>query len=251
MTARRIRYGPGTDQFGELHLPATGTPAATVVVIHGGFWRERYTLDLGTALAADLAARGYAAWNLEYRRVGSGGGWPATVDDVAAGIDALADLPVPTARVLSLGHSAGGHLAMWAAGRDAQTAGTPGAQPKVALSGVVAQAAVLDLVGGYRAGIGAGVVGEFMGASPDDDPVRYGLADPMRQLPLAVPVVCLHARADEDVPFAHSAGYVAAALRAGARAELVETPGDHYSLIQVGSPAWRLTLDAVARLTAG
>ena len=248
MTARRIRYGPGSDQYGELHLPASGTPGATVVVIHGGFWRARYTLDLGTALAGDLAAHGYAAWNIEYRRVGNGGGWPATFEDVSTAIDMLADLPVDTARVITLGHSAGGQLAVWAAGRDALAAGSPGAQPRVPLTGALSQAGVLDLSGGYRTGIGGGALADLMGVSPDEDPDRYGVADPLQQIPLAVPVVCLHARADQDVPFSNSADYVAAARRAGARAELVETPGDHYSLIQEGTPAWLLTLDALARL---
>ncbi|HEY2167215.1 MAG TPA: alpha/beta fold hydrolase [Jatrophihabitantaceae bacterium] len=250
MTASRIRYGTHPDQFGELHLP-TGPPIATVVVIHGGFWRAQYTLDLGTPLAADLAERGYAAWNLEYRRVGSGGGWPATFADVAAGIDALAELPVDTTRVVTVGHSAGGQLAVWAAGRDALPADAPGARPRVRLTAAVAQAGVLDLSGGYRAGIGGGMVADLMGASPEQDRMRYESADPLRQVPLPVPVVCLHARADQDVPFAHSVDYVAAAERAGAQAELIETPGDHYSLIHIDTPAWQLTVDAVGRLTSG
>ena len=247
--AQRIAYGPHPDQFGELHLPATDDPAATVVVIHGGFWRARYTADLGTALAADLAARGYAAWNLEYRRIGSGGGWPATFDDVAAGVDALAGLPVPTDSVVSLGHSAGGHLAVWTAGRPGLPDDAPGAAPAVPVTAAIAQAGVLDLTGGYHAGIGGGMVAELMGASPDDDPARYQSADPMKQIPLAVPVVCLHSPTDQDVPFSHSARYVAAAERAGAVAQLVPTPGDHYSLIDAGTPAWQLTVDALARVS--
>jgi acetyl esterase/lipase len=120
------RYGSDPAQFGELSLP-DGVPLGTVVVIHGGFWRARYDLSLGRPLAADLAARGYAAWNLEYRRALAGGGWPATFEDVAAGIDLLATLPVDTSRVVAVGHSAGGHLAAWAAGRAALPPGTPGA----------------------------------------------------------------------------------------------------------------------------
>ena len=111
------RYGAGPAQFGELWLPEAAV-AGTVVVIHGGFWRARYDLSLGRPLAADLAARGYAAWNLEYRRALAGGGWPGTFEDVGAGIDLLATLPVDTSRVIAVGHSAGGHLAAWAAGRE-------------------------------------------------------------------------------------------------------------------------------------
>src|ERR1700677_1310495 len=120
-----FRYGAEPEQFGELWLPAA--PATgTVVVVHGGFWRARYDLSLGRPLAADLAARGYAAWNLEYRRSGGGGGWPTTFEDVAAGIDLLAALPVETSRVVAVGHSAGGHLGVWAAGRAGLPAGAPG-----------------------------------------------------------------------------------------------------------------------------
>jgi acetyl esterase/lipase len=101
------RYGPDPAQFGELSLP-DGQALGTVVVLHGGFWRARYDLSLARPLAADLAARGYAAWNLEYRRAGNGGGWPATFEDVAAGIDLLATLPVDTSRVAAVGHSGQG-----------------------------------------------------------------------------------------------------------------------------------------------
>jgi acetyl esterase/lipase len=110
------RYGPDPAQFGELWLPSVRS-AATVVIVHGGFWRARYDSSLGRPLAADLTRRGHAVWNLEYRRVGAAGGWPATFEDIAAGIDVLAELPVAAAHVAAIGHSAGGHLAAWAAGR--------------------------------------------------------------------------------------------------------------------------------------
>ncbi len=129
------RYGADPAQFGELWRP-DGAAAGTVVVIHGGFWRARYDLSLGRPLAADLAARGYAAWNLEYRRALAGGGWPGTFEDVAAGIDLLATLPVDAARVVAVGHSAGGHLAAWAAGRVKLPPGAPGARARrVAVTG--------------------------------------------------------------------------------------------------------------------
>ena len=123
------RYGSDPAQFGELWLP-DGGQLGTVVVLHGGFWQAAYDLSLGRPLAADLAARGYAAWNLEYRRVGGGGGWPATFEDVAAGIDLLAALPVETSRVVAVGHSAGGHLGVWAAGRAGLPDGAPGARSR-------------------------------------------------------------------------------------------------------------------------
>src|ERR1700761_5075487 len=140
------RYGADPAQFGELRLP-DGPAAGTVVVIHGGFWRARYDLSLGRALAADLAARGYAAWNLEYRRALAGGGWPGTFEDVAAGIDLLATLPVDTSRVVAVGHSAGGHLAAWAAGRAKLPPGAPGGDPVGTVAGGGAHAGGLAPAG--------------------------------------------------------------------------------------------------------
>ena len=122
-------YGPDPAQFGELWVPRAPGHRGVVVILHGGFWQARYDLSLGRPLAADLAARGYAAWNLEYRRVSGGGGWPGTFGDVAAGIDLLATLPVDTSRVVVVGHSAGGHLAAWAAGRAKLPPGAPGGTP--------------------------------------------------------------------------------------------------------------------------
>ncbi len=113
-----IAYGDGEDQVGDLWVPDGPAPWPVAVLLHGGYWRARWGRDLMDGLAADLAARGFAAWNLEYRRVGAGGGWPATFDDVAAGLDAVADLDgVDPGRVAVVGHSAGGHLALWLASR--------------------------------------------------------------------------------------------------------------------------------------
>lgn len=140
----RHAYGDDPSQYGELHLPS-GTPHGVVVVVHGGFWKAQYDADaLGTPLARSLAGHGWAAWNLEYRRVGTGpgggGGAPETFDDVAAGIDLLATLDLDTSTVVTLGHSAGGHLAAWAAAR-----GRYGWADEVPVTHVISQAGVLDL----------------------------------------------------------------------------------------------------------
>jgi acetyl esterase/lipase len=243
----RHLYGPDPSQYGELWLPSD-EPAGTVVVVHGGFWRARYDLSLGRPLAADLVRRGYAVWNLEYRRAGAGGGWPATFEDIAAGIDLLADLPVDTASVAAIGHSAGGHLAAWAAGRVRLARGLPGAEPRVALTAVVSQAGVLDLADCAREGVGGTAALDLMGGGPSAVPEPYRLADPMAALPLPVPVLCVHSRADEDVPFRYSERYVRAALRAGGTAALHETRGDHFTLIDPGSPDWQVVIDALPGL---
>ncbi len=247
----RSAYGADASQYGELYRGVGDRRPGTVVVIHGGFWRSQYDLSLGAPLAQDLAGRGWTSWNLEYRRVGGGGGWPQTLDDVAAGIDHLATLDVDTSAVVAIGHSAGGQLAVWAAGRAALPRAAPGSAPRVRLSGVVSQAGVLDLLTAARTAVGGTAVPDLMGGTPQQHPDRYREGDPIEQVPLDVPVLCLHSRADANVPFAQSTAYVAAATRAGAHATLHETTGDHFTLIDTGSSAWTAARDAVPDLMAG
>ncbi len=232
---RTIRYGDDPSQFAELSLPET-TPRGVVVVIHGGFWKAAYGLSLGRPLAASLVDHGWAAWNVEYRRVGLGGGAPATFDDVTAAIDALRHQDLDLSRVLALGHSAGGHLATWAASRSR----FPRWRSRVRLTGVVSQAGVLDLEAAHAKGLGSGAVEALLGhrPGPGDAPL-----DPMQQLPLDVPVHCIHGTDDADVPISQSRDYVAAATAAGATARLTEIEGgDHYVVIEPVSEAWRQTL---------
>jgi acetyl esterase/lipase len=248
---RSIHYGQDPAQFGELWLPdgpQAARAAGTVVIVHGGFWRARYDLSLGRPLAADLARRGYAGWNLEYRRAGAGGGWPATFEDVAAGFDLLAKLPVDTSRVVAIGHSAGGHLAAWAAGRDKLPPGVPGASPRVTPVAVVSQAGVLALADCARDRVGGTAAPDLMGGGPEELPEPYRLADPIAAVPLAATVLCLHSRRDDEVPFGYSERYVEAATRAGGTAVLDETAGDHYTLIDPGTADWQAVVEALPGL---
>jgi acetyl esterase/lipase len=239
-----IRYGPDPSQHAELTRPA-GRARGVVVVIHGGFWRSRYDLSLGRPLAASLASHGWVAYNIEYRRVGSGGGWPGTFDDVAAAIDALAEVDdLDTTTVVALGHSAGGHLAVWAAGRPKLT-GSPWAQPRVPVTAAISQAGVLDLGAAADADLGGGAVQDFMGGARDD---RYRLADPAQVVPLDVPVRCIHGTGDDVVPLSQSTAYVERAVRAGADARVTEVDGDHFVLIDPASDAWSRTLEMLAEL---
>lgn len=247
----RSAYGSDPSQFGELYRPDGATRPGTVVVIHGGFWRSVYDLSLGAPLARDLAARGWTSWNLEYRRVGDGGGWPQTLADVAAGIDHLSTLDVDTIRVAAIGHSAGGQLAAWAAGRGTLAADAPGARPRVPITAVVSQAGVLDLRTAADTGVGGTAVPDLLGGLPAHLAQRYAQADPVEQVPLAAPVLCVHSRADTDVPFAQSTAYVAAATAAGGRATLHETTGDHFTLIDPSSPDWHAVVAALPGLLAG
>ena len=245
-----IPYAEGPHRFGELTLPP-GEVRGVVVVVHGGFWRHAYDLSLGRPLAADLATTGLAAWNIEYRRVGGGGGWPATFDDVAAAVDALAG-PVqdvaegrlPLDRVVALGHSAGGHLAAWLAARPGLPEGAPGASPLVTLRGAVSQAGVLDLVDAAEHGVGQGAVVDLLGGTPAAVPDRYALASPIARVPIGVPVIGVHGTADDRVPIRQTERFAAAS---GDR--WTELPGvDHFAVIDPTTPAFAACRAAVEEI---
>jgi acetyl esterase/lipase len=227
-----------------------------VVLIHGGFWRAAYDRSLMTPLAVDLAKHGYAAWNVEYRRVGhDGGGWPGTLADVAAGVDYLVDIAdaeaLDVGQVVSVGHSAGGHLALWLAARPGLPMAAAGSSPRVALTAAVAQAGVVDLREGYAAGLGRGACVDFLGGSPDEVPERYELASPAARLPLAVRQLLVHGDADDTVPVEHSRKYAVAATAAGDRVELVELEGaDHFDVIDPNHAAWHAVIDRLPGLLA-
>jgi acetyl esterase/lipase len=226
------RYGDDPSQLVELTRP-TGRARGVVVVVHGGFWKAAYDLSLGRPLAADHVERGWAALNIEYRRVAAGGGVPQTLDDVRAAIATLGETDLDLTTVVTLGHSAGGHLAAWAG------------HAIDAVTHVVSQAGVLDLVAADRDGLGGGAVQAFLGhpAGPADAGV-----DPRQQLPLGVPVWCVHATDDDVVPISQSRDYVVAAAAAGARVELVEVAGDHFVVIDPASDAWARTVEILEEI---
>ena len=143
---------------------------------------------------------------------------------------------------MAIGHSAGGHLAVWAAGRR---------DPLVALTGVVSQGGVLGLVRCAQDGLGDGAALELMGGRPDELPSQFRLADPLAAVPITAPVLCVHARADAQVPFAQSVAYVEAATAAGGTATLLEAAGDHFTLIEPKSPDWTIVVDGLPGLLAG
>ncbi len=214
------------------------------VLIHGGFWRARYDLRLEDRLVTDLAGRGFAVWNLEYRRLGwrSRGGWPGTFEDVAAGIDHLGrlDEPLDLSRVVAIGHSAGGQLALWAAARPGLPEGAPGAEPRVRLSGAVSQAGVADIREAARLELSRGAAETFLGGAAGTLPDRYDLASPIERLPLSVPQLLVHGEDDEVVPIDLSRRYVRRAAECGDSCELVELPGiGHDEHLEPDSGAWR------------
>ncbi|HEX6024953.1 MAG TPA: alpha/beta hydrolase [Solirubrobacter sp.] len=213
--ASRHSYGDDPSQFGVLYGEG---PVA--VVIHGGFWKAEYDLTLMDALCEDLAQRGWAAWNIEYRRLGNGGGVPETLQDVSDAIDFLATLPVDTSRVVTIGHSAGGHLAAWAATRE---------NPRVAVTGVVSQAGVLDLARAAELNLSDGVVKRFLGDQPT------GVASPIERLPLGVPALLTHGGRDDIVPVEISEAF---ARESGATL-VVEPDEDHFGHLDPANPLWQ------------
>jgi acetyl esterase/lipase len=202
-------------------------------VIHGGFWRARYGKAVTRAVSADLARRGRAAWNIEYRRLGrgQGGGWPATFDDVAAAIDRLAERADPRLDlddVSLVGHSAGGQLAIWAAARS---------DSLVTVRRVVAQSAPCDL----RA---ADAAVELLGGTPEEEPERYALANPMELLPVGVPILLVHGEEDATVPVIRSRNFAEAARAAGDQVTLIAPePGGHRTHIDPRTTAWQAAAD--------
>jgi acetyl esterase/lipase len=254
---RTFRYGSHRSQRGELHLPSGSGPHPVVVLIHGGSWQKRYSKLVTRALARDLRRRGWAVWNIEYRRIGAGGGWPETFADVGAAVDHVRALeaPLDQSRVSVLGHSAGGHLALWASGRAALPAGAPGAPGAggpIRFVGAVALAGVCDLATAHREWRG-GAVERLLGGSPAGVPERYALADPLVQVPLAMPVLLVHGVRDETVSVRLSRNYARAARAAGGDVELIELEGqagDHRAHIDPRSGAWAAVVEWLGRLAA-
>ncbi|HEX2045653.1 MAG TPA: alpha/beta fold hydrolase [Gaiellaceae bacterium] len=238
MDPQRHRYGAARSRFGELFLPVGDGPHPVAVLLHGGFWRRRYDRTLMEPLCRDLAAGGWAAWNLEYRRLGilAGGGWPETFEDVAAGIDHLERLPaLDLDRVVAVGHSAGGQLALWAAARE---------RAAVGVTHAVSQAGVVDVREASRLRLSRGAAARLLGGSPGRRPERYAAASPIERLPLGVPQLLVHGEEDAIVPVSMSLRYHDAALAAGDAVELVVLPGTgHYEHLDPGSDAWAAVID--------
>jgi acetyl esterase/lipase len=243
----RIAYGDAPQQFGDLRLPkAAGTGAQAfpvAIVIHGGYWRSTYGLEHIGHLCAALTRAGVATWSLEYRRIGDpGGGWPGAGEDVVRGAEYLRTLaqryPLDLTRVVAIGHSAGGQLALWLA-----------AQHKIPLRGVVSLAGVADLRRAWDLRLSQGVVADLLGGTPQEQPERYRQASPIELLPLGVPQRLFHGTRDDVVPIEISRRYQVAAAAAGDDARLIEIQdAGHFDLIDPRTPAWAQVKAAVLEL---
>lgn len=242
---RRIHYAEDhPDQFADLRLP-TGTPHGTVVLLHGGYWQPGYGLDQLDPIATVLTASGWATWNVEYRPIGAGSAYPAPMADVARSVDRLAREDLADT-VVTLGHSAGGHLAVWAASRNDAT---PGGPPLVRPTGAVSLSGVLDLVRAASAPGSGPPVTAFAGGSPTEVPQHYAFSDPALLVPATCPVWAVHAEDDQVVPLEQATSYVSRARAAGGRTEVVTVPGDHFSMIDPRAPSWE-TIERLVTVAA-
>lgn len=239
----RYRYGDDALNFADLHRSRADKTRGTVVLIHGGYWRwNREYFDGPTPMAHELVLLGYNVWQVEYRALGSGGGWPNTVNDIDAAIGRLVEVAaeehIPLGPVLAMGHSAGGHLAVWALGL-----------PDSPLVGAVSLAGVLDLRLAERDNLGGGAVRDFLGGSPARHPARYESADPARHPAAGKRVRMIHGTEDDVAPVSQSLSYLLAARAVGQDASLVELSGDHFDVIDPKHPSWASTVAAAFDLT--
>lgn len=254
MADYRFAYGDDVQNFGDLYLPEGVGPHPTVVLIHGGCWRAQYGLEpLGNFCRA-LTAEDVAVWNLEYRRLGSGGGWPHTFLDVANGADFLRTIAdeyaLDLARVIAIGHSAGGHLVTWLAARQRLTPGCELYLPNpLPIHGVVALAGIPDLVEAARQDICRGAVQELVGGEPADVHDRYGQASPRELLPLGVPHIFVNGEQDAIVPLDYVQAYAEAARAAGDHVQVVAIPNAaHFEVVAPLTHAWPIVRHALHQL---
>lgn len=248
-------YGSDPLQFGELTLPEGPGPHPVVINIHGGCWLSEYKIDPSRALANALARAGIAVWNLEYRRVGdAGGGWPGTFQDVGHGADYLRTLakeqPLDLSRVVVMGHSAGGHLALWLAARK-KIPGTSEIHQDnpIAVKGVLALAPAPELDALQAKGACGNVVDKLVGGAPAAVPERYRCAMPSAMAPLGVRQTLLVGKLDEDWRWLGEA-YAEKARAAGDKQiELVMAPeAGHFEFIDPSSTSWPLVLKSARAL---
>lgn len=237
----RLKYGADANQFGDLRLPSGKSSQGLAVMVHGGFWRAKYDLNHASHLCAALAGAGMASFSLEYRRVGDqGGGWPGSFEDIRNGfrfIQQYSRAQGIARRVIAIGHSAGGQLALCLAAREPS------------LHGVVSLAGVLDLQRAFELHLSNDAVVEFMGGTPDRVPEHFREANPMA---LSIPLVrqaLIHGIEDDIIPIDFSRRYAVKKKRRHENVRLIEIPSaGHFELIDPESKAWETVLPAILHL---
>jgi acetyl esterase/lipase len=258
----RVRYGDAPSQFADLWMPDASGPHPVVILIHGGCWRADLPgLDMMTYAAEDLRQRGVAVWNIEYRRLGeAGGGYPGTFDDVANAVDWLrklaSDKKLDLRNVVAVGHSAGGHLALWAAARRRLPKSSPLARGNpLPIKAVVSLAGIPDL-SAYRAegppACGGPRVIDLLDGTASRGPWDvFKDTSPAEMLPIGVPQAIVSGTLDPIVPAAFGRAYAAKARTAGDPVQDVTiNDASHFELIDPRSSAFESIILIIARLQA-
>lgn len=250
-----IPYGNQPSQFGVLRMPEFPGLKPVVITIHGGFWQSKYGLEENDPLDEDLTSRGYATWNIEYRRVGEeGGGWPGTFIDVIDAVNHLTQIEerfqLDLSQVVILGHSAGGHLALWLASQINKVQMDDFNKTLlVPIQSVISLAGVSDLRKMWEIHEEKGIsspVASFMGGSPQEVSERYWLASPIELLPLNVEQILIHGELDRHVPVELSIAYHRRAIQQGDKVRLIVLPEvEHFMVIDPSSSAWKSVIDAL------
>ena len=225
----RRPYGDHPSQFVDISRPSDESHGV-ILSLHGGYWRDRYGLELHEPIVAHCLDQGWTVVNAEYRRITSGepAVWKAMASDVHQGA-MIARGVAGAAPLVSLGHSAGGHLALWVT-----------AQREVAIDAVVALAPLTDLVAADQQLLSDRATMELFGVGADDDPPLFEDASPLHRLPLGVPQLIVHGAADENVPYEMAVDYVEAARSLGDEVTFVNNPEiDHFDVINPSHPLWR------------
>ncbi|MFE0750994.1 alpha/beta hydrolase family protein [Gordonia sp. NPDC058843] len=262
VTVHRFEYptpddGDTEQNWAELYLPAGEQRVDTiplVVLVHGGAWQSALGADIFEPLARDLAGRGMAVYNVEYRRVGSGGGWPTTFRDVASALDHVVVVDrrhpqIDTDDELIVGHSAGAQLAVWGGTRHKLEDDEVGARPLFRPTRVVSLAGPLDMT--YAATHGDDRIVTALGGTPSQVPQRYMMVDPIQNIDPDTPVVAVHGTADRMVSPANSQRYVDAVVKQGGDAEAVLIRGgSHGSVVTSDAPEYPRVLDIITGASA-
>jgi acetyl esterase/lipase len=235
----RVKYGADPNQFLDVRLPSGKGPHGALLNIHGGYWRAKYDLGHAGHLCEALRTAGVATFNCEYRRVGNdGGGWPGTFADIRSAYrfvrQEYSRFHLDRQRLVVMGHSAGGQLALCLAGHESS------------LERVISLAGVVDLKKAFSLHLSNDAVVEFLGGEPAEVPEHYREADPMElRIPHARQWV-LHGSEDDTVPVEIGRSYAAQKKRQGEHVELVEiAKAGHFELIDPGSEAFAKVKGAV------
>lgn len=245
----KIAYGEHPSQFGVLRRPEAPKKCPVVVSIHGGFWQSKYGLDENEPLAEDIAQRGYATWNIEYRRIGeAGGAWPGTFHDVISAVNHLNQLKdtyrLDLSKVVVIGHSAGGHLALLL-GSLLNLKDSPLVVP---IKGIISLAGVTDLHEMLQIHTERGItspVTTFLGDSIEELPI----SSPIELLPLNVDQILIHGELDRHVPVSLSVEYHRRAMEMGDSVRLITLPeAEHFMVVDPSSSAWKAVTESLEGL---